>query len=69
MQREHQTIIVSVNEEDDEETRFQKIQRRVGDGWRVINTTPISGGDMGPGGSSDDFIRLEVLLEREIDEQ
>jgi hypothetical protein len=68
MQREHQTIIVSVNEEDDEESRFQKIQRQVGDGWRVINTIPISGGDMGPGGNSDDFVRLEVLLEREVEE-
>jgi hypothetical protein len=68
MQREHQTIIVSVNEEDDEESRFQKIQRQVGDGWRVINTTPVSGGDMGPGGNSDDFVRLEVLLERQVEE-
>ena len=68
MQREHQTIIVSVNEEDDEESRFQKIRGQVGDGWRVINTTPISGGDMGPGGASDDFVRLEVLLQRDVEE-
>jgi hypothetical protein len=67
MPREYQTLIVSVNEEDDEETRFQKILRRVGEGWRVINTTPVSGGDIGPGGESDDFVRLEVLLERDVD--
>ena len=68
MPQEHTTVIVSVNTEWDEETRMQHINAQVDDGWRVQQVIPISGGGVGPGGESEDFLRLQVILVREIDE-
>ena len=72
MAAEHTTIIVSVNTEWDEEARIQHINKQVDDGWRVRTVTPISGGGMASGGASEDFLRLQVILERDtnmVDEQ
>lgn len=68
MQREQTTVIVSVNTEQDEEAQIQQIQAQVGEGWRVIQKIPVSGGGAGPGGNSEQFMRLQVTLERVIDE-
>lgn len=67
MPTERTTVLASVNLEDDEEARYRKIEAQVGEGWRVVSTIPLSGGDMGPGGASEDFLRMQVILEREID--
>jgi hypothetical protein len=67
MQQEHRTIIVSVNTEQDEDARMQQVNRQVGRGWRVVSMTPISGGDVGPGGNSDQFQRMQVILQRDIE--
>jgi len=68
MPQEHTTVVVSVNTEWDEETRMQHINAQVEDGWRVQQVVPISGGGAGPGGESEDFLRLQVILVREVDE-
>jgi hypothetical protein len=68
MPQDHTTVIVSVNSEWDEETRIQHINAQVENGWRVQQVIPISGGEVGPGGESEDFLRLQVTLVRDIDE-
>ena len=68
MQKEQTTVIVSVNTEQDEDAQLAQIQAQVGEGWRVLQKVPISGGGAGPGGSSEHFMRMQVTLEREIDE-
>jgi len=65
---ERTTVIVSVNTEQDEEAQFKQIQAHVGGGWRVVQKVPISGGGAGPGGNSEHFMRMQVTLEREIDD-
>ncbi|MDX1420943.1 MAG: hypothetical protein R3181_13340 [Rubricoccaceae bacterium] len=69
MPQEHTTVIVSVNTEWDEETRMQHVNAQVEEGWRVQHVVPLSGGGMGPGGASEDFLRLQVTLVRDIDDQ
>ena len=68
MQTERTTVIVSVNTEQDEEAQLKQIQAHVGEGWRVVQKVPISGGGAGPGGNSEHFMRMQVTLERQIDE-
>lgn len=68
MQKEQTTLIVSVNTEQDEEAQLKQIRSQVGNGWQVIQKIPISGGGAGPGGNSEHFMRMQVTLEREIDE-
>lgn len=68
MPTERTTVIVSVNTEQDEEAQFKQIQAHVGEGWRVVQKVPISGGGAGPGGESEHFMRMQVTLEREIDD-
>jgi hypothetical protein len=68
MQTEQTTVIVSVNTEQDESAQLKQIQSQVGQGWRVIQKIPISGGGAGPGGNSEHFMRMQVTLERKIDE-
>jgi hypothetical protein len=68
MQKEQTTVIVSVNTEQDEAAQIKQIQAQVGQGWRVLQKVPISGGGAGPGGNSEHFMRMQVTLEREIDE-
>ena len=68
MPTEQTTIIVSVNTEQDEEAQIKQIQAQAGHGWRVIQKVPISGGGAGPGGNSAHFMRMQVTLEREIDD-
>jgi hypothetical protein len=68
MQKEQTTVIVSVNTEQDEAAQLKQIQSQVGQGWRVVQKVPISGGGAGPGGNSEHFMRMQVTLEREIDE-
>ena len=67
MPEEQTTVLVSVNVEDDETTRLQKIHAQVGQGWEVLQRIVVSGGDAGPGGESEDFLRLQVTLRRTID--
>jgi len=69
MPQDHTTVIVSVNAEWDEETRMQHINAQVENGWRVQSVVPLSGGEIGPGGESEDFLRLQVTLVRDVDEQ
>lgn len=69
MTTEQQTLIVSVNADADDEARMQQIGAKIGDGWRVIQTVMLSGEEAGPGGASEDFMRLQVIVEREIDDQ
>lgn len=67
MKKERQTLIVSVNSNADEDARLQTINAQIGEGWQVVSTLPISGGGMGPGGASEDFLRLQVIVERTVD--
>ena len=67
MQEELTTIVVSVNVDDSEEARIEKIHQQVGLGWEVLQAIPISGGGIGPGGASEGFLRLQVTLRREVD--
>ena len=60
------TVIVSVDQTLDEDAQIAQINKQVGEGWRVVSKIPISGGGMGPGGMSEDFLRLQVNLQREI---
>jgi len=68
MQTEQTTVIVSVNTEQDETAQIKQIQSHVGEGWQVIQKVPISGGGAGPGGNSEHFMRMQVTLERQIDD-
>ena len=69
MTTEQQTLIVSVNADADDEARMQQIGAKIGGGWRVIQAVMLSGEEAGPGGASEDFMRLQVTVEREIDDQ
>ena len=69
MQKEQSTVLVSVNveENDDQDALMTEIGRKVGQGWTVIQAIPLSGEEAGPGGASEDFMRYQVTVEREID--
>lgn len=69
MQKEQQTLLVSVNteEHDGVDAHLIEIGRKVGQGWTVIQAIPLSGDEAGPGGESEDFMRYQVTVEREID--
>ncbi|WP_420457174.1 NUDIX hydrolase [Rubrivirga sp.] len=69
MQKEQQTLLVSVNveEHDGVDAHMTEIGRKVGQGWTVIQAIPLSGEEAGPGGQSEDFMRYQVTVEREID--
>ena len=69
MQKETSTLLVSVEirEEDGQDALFNRIGQKVGQGWTVIQAIPVSGGEAGPGGQSEDFMRYQVTVEREID--
>ncbi len=69
MQKEQKTLLVSVNveEHDDEDAKMNQIGQKVGQGWTVIQAIPVSGEEAGPGGLSEDFMRYQVTVEREID--
>jgi len=69
MQKEQQTLLVSVNteEHDGEDAHLIEIGRKIGEGWRVIQAIPLSGDEAGPGGEAEDFMRYQVTVEREID--
>lgn len=71
MQKETKTLLVSVNieEHDGEDARLTEIGRQIDQGWKVIQAIPLSGGDAGPGGASEDFMRYQVTVEREIDDE
>ena len=69
MQKEQTTVIVSVNTEQDEDAQIKQIESQVGEGWTVLQKVPVSGGGAGPGGNSEHFMRMQVTLERTIDEQ
>ena len=70
MQKEQKTLLVSVNveEHDGEDAHMNEIGTKVGQGWKVIQAIPVSGEEAGPGGLSEDFMRYQVTVEREIDE-
>jgi hypothetical protein len=67
MQEELSTVLVSVNVDDSDEARIQKIENHVGEGWEVIQAIPVSGGGVGPGGASEGFLRMQVTVRRTID--
>lgn len=69
MQKEQKTLLVSVNveEHDGEDQHMSEIGRQIGQGWKVIQAIPVSGEEAGPGGLSEDFMRYQVTVEREID--
>lgn len=69
MQKEQKTLLVSVNVEDhdDQDATMTQIGKQVGQGWRVIQAIPVSGEESGPGGLSEDFMRYQVTVEREVD--
>lgn len=69
MQKETSTLLVSVEiqEEDGQDALFNQIGQKVGQGWTVIQAIPVSGGEAGPGGQSESFMRYQVTVEREID--
>jgi 8-oxo-dGTP pyrophosphatase MutT (NUDIX family) len=71
MQKEQKTLLVSVNVEDhdDQDAQMNEIGKQVGQGWRVIQAIPVSGEEAGPGGLSEDFMRYQVTVEREIDSE
>ena len=66
MQEELSTVLVSVNVDDSDEARIQKIEAHVGQGWEVIQAIPVSGGGVGPGGESEGFLRMQVTVRRRI---
>lgn len=70
MQKEQKTLLVSINveEHDGEDQHMSEIGRQVGQGWKVIQAIPVSGEEAGPGGLSEDYMRYQVTVEREIDE-
>ena len=69
MQKEQQTLLVSVNVEENDgvDAHMNQIGQKVGQGWTVIQAIPLSGEEAGPGGASEDFMRYQVTVEREID--
>ena len=69
MQKEQQTLLVSVDvqEEDGQDALYNQIGQKVGQGWKVIQAIPVSGEEAGPGGLSEDYMRYQVTVEREID--
>lgn len=69
MQKEQQTLLVSVNveEHDDQDALMNKIGKKIDGGWTVIQAIPISGEEASPGGVAEDFMRYQVTVEREID--
>ena len=69
MQKEQSTVLVSVNVEDHDgqDQHMTEIGRQIGQGWKVIQAIPLSGEEAGPGGLSEDFMRYQVTVEREID--
>lgn len=69
MQQELKTLLVSVNieEHDGEDAHLIEIGKQIDQGWKVIQAIPLSGGDAGPGGMGEDFMRYQVTVEREID--
>ena len=69
MQKELKTLLVSVNveESDGVDAHLNQIGQKVGQGWTVIQAIPLSGEEAGPGGQSEDFMRYQVTVEREID--
>ena len=69
MQKEQKTLLVSVNVEDHdgEDAHLTEIGRQIGQGWKVIQAIPVSGEEAGPGGASEDYMRFQVTVEREID--
>lgn len=60
------TVIVSVDQTLDEDAQIARINQQVGEGWRVVQKVPLSGGGAGPGGESEHFLRMQVTLQREI---
>ena len=58
---------MSIDTDIEEDARLDAIGAKVGDGWRVIQAIPVSGGEIGPGGASESFARFQVTVEREID--
>lgn len=68
-QTEQQTLLVSVaaDASTDEEARMKEIGAHVGQGWEVIQAIAVSGGEAGPGGASEDFMRYQVTVRRQID--
>lgn len=71
MHKEQNTILVSINQQDDQDqdARMKTIGAHVGEGWTVIQAIPVSGGEAGPGGASEGFMRYQVTVEREIDDE
>ncbi|WP_412062847.1 hypothetical protein [Rubrivirga sp. IMCC45206] len=69
MQKELQTLLVSVNveEHDGQDQHMTEIGRQIGQGWKVIQAIPLSGEEAGPGGLSEDFMRYQVTVERKVD--
>ncbi|WP_412067344.1 hypothetical protein [Rubrivirga sp. IMCC43871] len=69
MQKELQTLLVSVNveEHDGQDQHMTEIGRQIGQGWKVIQAIPLSGEEAGPGGLSEDFMRYQVTVERAVD--
>ncbi|MEM7788400.1 MAG: hypothetical protein AAF594_11800, partial [Bacteroidota bacterium] len=69
MQKEQQTLLVSVNveEHDDQDAILTKIGATMDGGWTVIQAIPVSGEEASPGGDAEDFMRHQVTVEREID--
>lgn len=69
MPTEQQTLIVSVHVDSSEDSRMRQIGAHVGEGWHVLQTLPLSGEEAGPGGASEDFMRYQVIVAREIDSE
>ena len=69
MQKEQKTLLVSVNVEDHDgqDQHMTEIGKQIGQGWKVIQAIPLSGEEAGPGGLSEDFMRYQVTVEREVD--
>ena len=68
-QTEQQTLLVSIAADTDasEDARMKTIGAKVGQGWEVIQAIPVSGEEAGPGGASEDFMRYQVTVRRQID--
>ena len=67
LRTERRTLLVSVNSDADDESRMTQFGAHVGQGWRVIQAIAVSGDESGPGGETEDFMRYQVTVEREID--
>lgn len=70
MTTEQSTLLVSVNveEHDNEDAILTKIGKKLDGGWTVIQAIPLSGEEAGPGGASEDFMRYQVTVQREVDD-